>query len=55
MNKGGTKSAGMRLSVLQSFMFKIDKPDAIISTPPTIDSSVIKSSLITELEYFASI
>ena len=41
----GTARDGSILSVLQSRMFSIDKPDAAMRIPPMIDTSVIRASV----------
>ena len=43
----GTAKEGNRLSVLQSLICKMPKPDAAINVPPTIEISVTIASGIT--------
>lgn len=42
-NKIGTSNAGSIFKVLQSFIFKILRPELAINTPPTIESSLTNS------------
>lgn len=39
----GISNEGKRLSVLQSFIFKMERPELTIKTPPTIDISSINA------------
>ena len=41
---GGTKRDGSIFMVLQSLIFRIDRPEAAIRTPPTIEISAISGS-----------
>jgi len=49
----GTNRDGKRFSVLQSFRFNNDNPDAVIISPPTMSSSAMSALLMAELEISA--
>ncbi len=46
-NNGGTSSEGRKLRVFKSFMSRSEKPVESISTPPTMDISLVTSCEIT--------
>ena len=50
----GMKRAGSRLMVLQSLMCSMPKPEAVMSMPPTSDTSVISSWEMSDCESSAS-
>lgn len=52
-NTGGTRKAGIMLSTLQSLMFSRLRPEAVISIPPSMLSSVISSGLMADADIFA--
>ena len=49
----GTSRAGSIFSVLQSLIFRMDRPDAAIKNPPTIVISVIRESVRKFCRYVA--
>ena len=49
----GISKAGSRLMVLQSLMFITPSPAAAIKTPPTMETSAIKSSEMKSAESLA--
>ena len=49
-HKMGIRSAGSMLSVLQSFNRRSERPEAVMSKPPTMSSSAIIDSLTASLD-----
>lgn len=49
----GINKDGNIFTVLQSLIFRMFKPAATISAPPTISSSVFKFSLMADEEIYA--
>ena len=52
-NKTGTNNDGNMFTVLQSLIFRMFKPAATISAPPTISNSVFRFPLIADDDIFA--
>ena len=50
----GTRRAGRRFSVLQSFRFNSERPLPVISSPPTISNSAMSASLMAVLLIWAT-
>ena len=50
----GTRRAGRRFSVLQSFRFNSESPLPVMSNPPTISNSAISASLMAVLLIWAT-
>ena len=48
------KMDGIMLSVLQSLIFRMARPDAVMSAPPTMESSHSNDSLMALSDSFAT-